>query len=163
MNEPIYDFTFKEKYRTFSPGLYLGIFILGILGIPNIIAGITVTIIWAVNGFDSEYTSVIMIAFIFCFTLPLLFLIFAIRMFRKEINNRYVFYDNSFKIIVNGVENNVKYSDIVEIKEMKNIYHLYLDNVKCYMIGKSCLGEVTADEFEQFLIVHTNIRPKKMQ
>ncbi|GEM_PF-3056081 len=162
MNEPIYDFTFKEKCRTFSPVLYLVVFILGLLGIPYIIAEVTVIIMWVAGGSDIEHTNIIIIAFI-CLILSLLFLIFAIRMFIKEINNRYVFYDNLFKVIADGEENNVNYSDIVEIKEMKNIYHLYLDNVRCYMIGKSCLGEITPEEFEQFLIVHTNIRPKKVQ
>lgn len=160
--EPIYDFTFKEKYRFISP-IYSVIFILSLFGIPHIMAGIVGIIMCAAGVFDREDATVVIIALILCFILPLLFLIFAIRMFRKEINNRYVFYDNSFKVIVNGEEHNAKYSDIVEIKEMKNIYYLYLDNVRCYIIGKSCLCEVTAEEFEQFLTVHTNIRPKKMQ
>ena len=163
MEEPIYDFTFKEKYRHLSPGLYTLVFVLGLFCVPSILLGVLFTIWWAADGFSSDYSQLFLAFFIFLIMLPLLFFIFAMRFWSKEINNRYVFYENGFKVISGGKEYSRSYSEIVEIRDIKGNYYLYISDRSAYLIGGSFLGEITSEEFEQFLIVKTNIRPKKFE
>ncbi len=158
MEEPIYDFTFKMKYRKISPIFYTCVFVLGLFCIPSIIAGGFFILYSAVEGVDDK--NLFLAILIFLFLIPLLFMIFAVRLWCKESNNRYIFYDRNFKVICNGGEVTVNYSDITEIKEVKGHYFIYISDNRAFVIGK-CLDNITTDEFERFLIVKTNIRPKK--
>lgn len=160
MEEPIYDFTFKMKYRKITPWLYYIVFIAAIIFFVQVGLPSAVFIIFSVFGgyMDKQLFLVFLIAFLVSATA----LFFAVRFFGKEIDNRYVFYDRCFKVIYGENENTFNYSDIVEIKEIKGLYLLYINDNRAFIMGK-CFNNVTDEEFEQFLIVRTNIRPKKQQ
>ncbi len=160
MEEPIYDFNFKLRYRTISPVFYTSVLVLGLLGIPAIISGSFFIIYSAVEGVTEK--NLFLAVLIFVFLIPLLFLIFAVRLWQSKTVNRYIFYDRSFKAVCGKNENTINYSEITEIKEQKGFYFLYINNMRAYIIG-NCFDKVTTDEFERFLISRTNIRPKKSQ
>lgn len=160
MEEPIYEFTFKMKYRKISPLFYTCVFVLGLFCIPSIIAGSFFILYSAIEGV--EYVNLFLAVLIFVFLIPLLFFIFAVRLWCRETNNHYIFYDNKFKVVCGENETTVNYSDIVEIKEIKGLYFLYINDKHAFIMEK-CFDNVTPEEFEQFLIVKTNIRPKKIQ
>lgn len=161
MEEPIYDFTFKMKYRNITPLLYYIIFVAAIIFFVQVGLPSAVFIIFSVFGgyMDKQLFLVFLIAFLVSVTA----LFFAVRFFRRGIDSQYIFYDRLFKVISNGNEHSVNYSEIIEIKERKGIYFLYMSDKIAFVIGSSCFGEITPEEFEQFLIVRTNIRPKKQQ
>lgn len=160
MEEPIYEFTFKMKYRNITPWLYYIVFIAAILFFVRVGLPSAVFIIFSVFGgyIDKQLFLMFLIAFLVSATA----LFFAVRFFGRGIDNRYVFYDRCFKVIYGENERSVNYSDIVEIKEIKGLYFLYINDKHAFIMEK-CFDNVTPEEFEQFLIVKTNIRPKKIQ
>ena len=166
VEEPIYDLTFKEKCRIFSPLRHVLIFLAGLFCIPYFISGGVFTVMLAIdkfNGSEDEYVTILWPVAISLFIIPLLFFIFSIIYFNRKINNRYIFYDDGFKVITKKKEYSFDYSEIWSVNEVKsNYFCLHLYNKKDYLIGKSCLGEVTPEEFFKFIDDKKNVHKNEI-
>lgn len=158
MEEPIYDFTFRYKYRDRSPFVYTASFVLGLVySIPNLLAGLAFMILHLAGGLDAEYANLAWVAVIFLILFPAAILIFSVWRFNRGINNRYVFYDSSFRVFEKKREYNFKYTDISYINEINGLFFIYLFGNKKFPFDRKCLGNISAEELTGFLNGKRNI------
>lgn len=100
MEKAVYDFYFRIKYRRLDSLRYNALLIAAILLFINI--GLPAAGMIFIHIFtDSSilFDSLLVFIAVGLFMIPTAFLIFAIRFYRSEVNNHYIFYDDHFKVI----------------------------------------------------------------
>lgn len=164
MNDtPLLDMTVKITYRKINTVLYTLVFVLGLLfSVPNLISGIFFGISLLVSD-EAAFSPLLMVFLLYFLLIPLPVFIFVTRLFFSETVNRYMFYDDKLTVIPKGQnEENIPWSDIIEVKENYKCYMIYKSKRTAYIIPKNELGDITADEFSDVIIRVTNMRIQKM-
>lgn len=159
MEKAVYDFYFKIKYRRLDPLRYNALLIAAILLFINM--GLPAAGMIFIHIFmDSSilFDSLLVLIAAGMFVIPTAFFIFSVCLYRSEVNNHYIFYDNRFKVISKKDEAYVNYSDIIKMIIRDNILLLFISERRCYILPFDPT-ETNNNGFESFIAEKTGIIP----
>ena len=157
MDEVIYEFESRMKFRAQNPKAYTAILILALLiSVPNLPAGLAFVIIFFSN-YDPQFLNIFYIILIFMIIIPGVILTAATTLFRSESHLKFTFGKDNFDLydFKNKKQTTVPYSAVSCIKASNVCYLIFMDKRRAYLLSADALKAVPASEFDNFLYERT--------
>ena len=157
MDEVIYEFESRMKFRAQNPKAYTAILILALLiSVPNLPAGLAFVIIFFSN-YDPQLLNIFYIILIFMIIIPGVILTAATTLFRSESHLKFTFGQDTFDVydFKNKKQTTVPYSAVSCIKASNVCYLIFMDKRRAYLLSADALKAVPASEFDNFLYERT--------
>lgn len=163
MNDVIYEFESEIKYRQMKPKQYLAILIIGLLiSVPRLLLSVVVIISYLLIRTEIVQSDIqfITVYFLIFFFLPLIIFIGTIKLFRAKALLKFTFRNEAVDILIVPKKRTVTvpYSNITAVRSNSLCYFFYTSKNLAYLLSKEALGNVSNEEFSEFILVHMGIK-----
>ena len=163
MNDVIYEFESEMKYRRLKPKKYIAILIIGLLiSVPRLLLSVVVILSYLlirteIVQSDIQFIAVYSLLFFF---LPLTVFIGTIILFRAKSLLKFTFRSEAVDIHIVSKKRTVTvpYSKITAVRSNSLCYFFYTSKNHAYLLSKEALGNVSNEEFSEFILVHMGIK-----
>ncbi|MBP1548264.1 MAG: YcxB family protein [Oscillospiraceae bacterium] len=157
MDGTVYEFDSKIKYRKLNPKRFTVLCILGmVIPIPSVTASI-LPFVFA-NHFFDKLNAVQIIICLIILLVNLAVMTASVYHFRSEARIYFSFFSNAFNARIGMNDYRVPYESITHIRCTSTCWHFYTSSNKyintCYILARDSLGDVSVEEFNEFIKNH---------